>query len=157
MNTQTIQIAPVQKTLTVKASQARAFEVFTERVDAWWPRAHHLGATPPVKIIIEPRLGGRWYAKHEGGEETTNGHVLVWEPPSRVVFSWEISPQWKESPGVGSEVEIRFIAGGPNATRVELLHHKFEVMGEDGGKIMRAGVENGWTGILELFKKEVEA
>lgn len=156
MSSKTIQIVPVKKTLTVNASQARAFDVFTAGINAWWPRQHHIGATPPVKFVIEPRLGGRWYATHEGGEETTNGHVLVWEPPSRAVFSWEISAQWKESPGIGSEVEIRFIAEGPKTTRVELLHHKFEAMGEEDGTKMRNGVDGGWVGILDLFKQEVE-
>jgi uncharacterized protein YndB with AHSA1/START domain len=152
----TIQIAPVSKTLTVAASQAHAFEVFTNGIDRWWPKGHGIGTAPLVKSFIEPRKGGRWYTTHEDGTEAVVGHMLVWEPPSRIVFSWEINAQWKPDSTMGSEVEVRFIAEGPKTTRVELLHHKFETMGEEGGKSMRGSVDGGWTPILDLFKKEAE-
>jgi uncharacterized protein YndB with AHSA1/START domain len=110
-----------------------------------------------VKSFIEPRKGGRWYTTHEDGSECVVGHMLAWEPPSRIVFSWEINPQWKPDPTAGSEVEVRFIAEGPKTTRVELLHHKFETMGAEGGKAMRDGVDGGWVGIMDLFKKAAES
>ncbi len=157
MNTQTISIAPVKKTIVVKAPQARAFEVFTSGIDRWWPKAHHLGATPLVKSIIEPRLGGRWHSKHEDGSETVTGHMRVWEPPSRVIFTWEINAAWKPDSTVASEVEVRFIAEDANITRVELEHRNFESLGQEGGTAMRTGVDSGWPGILELFKTAAEA
>jgi uncharacterized protein YndB with AHSA1/START domain len=152
----TIQIAPVTKTLTVAASQAHAFDVFTNGLDRWWPKSHGIGSAPLVKSIIEPKLGGRWYSQHEDGTEAVVGHMKVWEPPSRIVFSWEINAQWKPDPKMGSEVEVRFIAEGPKTTRVELLHHKFETMGEAAGTSMRNSVENGWVPIMDLFKKAAE-
>jgi len=156
MNARTIAIAPVKKSLTVKTPQARAFDVFFNGIDRWWPREHHLGATPLVKSIIEPRLGGRWYSKHEDGSETVTGHMKVWEPPSRVIFSWEINAQWKPDSSVGSEVEVRFIAVDANTTRVELEHRNFESLGEEGGTKMRNNVDGGWPGILDLFKQAAE-
>jgi uncharacterized protein YndB with AHSA1/START domain len=155
---QTIQIAPVRKTITVNASQAHAFDVFVNGIDRWWPKSHSIGEGPPLKIIIEPHKGGRWYSSHENGSEAVNGHVLCWEPPGRLVLSWEISAQWKPDPRLRSEIELTFIAAGPKTTRVELLHHKFETMGEDDGKNMRGMVDSpgGWSGLLEAFRKEAE-
>ena len=71
-------------------------------------------------------------------------------------MSWDINSQWKPDTKVGSEVEVRFIAEGPNVTRVELEHRKFERMGPEGGASLRKDVDGGWPGMLENFKTEVE-
>lgn len=156
MTMQTIQIAPVQKTVVVNAAQAKAFDVFVNGIDRWWPKSHGIGSAPMVKSIIEPRQGGRWYSTHADGSEAISGHVQVWDPPHRVVFSWEISAQWKPDASVASEVEVRFIAETPDRTRVELDHRNFEALGKEGGEAMRGAVNGGWPGILDLFKAEAE-
>ena len=155
----TIEIAPVRKTLTVNVSQARAFEVFTAGIDRWWPKTHHTGSAPLKKSVIEPRAGGRWYTVHEDGSENVTGTIKVWDPPNRLVHSWDINAMWKPDATVASEVEVRFIAEGPARTRVELEHRNFEALGQEGGQRMRdaVGSEGGWTGILELFKTAAEA
>lgn len=157
--TRTITIAPVSKTITVNASQARAFDVFTNGLDRWWPKGHGIGASPLTKSIIEPRKGGRWYTTHEDGSEVTVGRMRVWDAPNRIVFSWEVGADWKSEPdaSLASEVEVRFIAEGPGTTRVELEHRDFERMGETGGAKMRGDVNGGWPGLLALFGKEAEA
>jgi uncharacterized protein YndB with AHSA1/START domain len=155
--TKTFSIAPVKKTLTVNAAQARAFDVFTNGIDRWWPAGHHLGNAPVKQQIIEPRVGGRWYTIHQDGSQTVTGIMRVWEPPHRIVFSWDINAQWKPDTTVGSEVEVRFVAEGPSQTRVELEHRKFESLGEEDGTRMRNGVDNGWPEILEFFKAQAEA
>lgn len=154
--TKTITIAPVKKTVTVEARQEKAFEVFTAGVDRWWPKEHHIGATPAVKETIEGWKGGKWRTLHEDGSETINGTMLIWDPPKRIVFSWEINGQWKPESNIAicSEVEVRFIAEAANRTRVELEHRNFERMPDiEGAKGMRDGVDNGWPGILDLYRK----
>jgi hypothetical protein len=90
-----ISIAPVRKTVVVHTTPAKAFEVFTARIDRWWPKSHGIGSTPVRESIIEPFVGGRWYTKCEDGTEVVVGHVRVWEPAERFVVSWEISADWK--------------------------------------------------------------
>ncbi len=153
----TITIAPLNKTITVRAPQAKAFKVFTDDLDRWWPKQHHLGEAALVKSVIEPRVGGRWLNTHADGRQTVTGHMRVWEPPSRIVFGWEIDPTWKPSTTVSSEVEVRFIAVDAQTTRVELEHRDFESMGQEGGELMRKGVDDGWPGILELFRQAAES
>ncbi|MFT3725355.1 MAG: SRPBCC family protein [Hyphomonadaceae bacterium] len=158
--TKTIAIAPVKKSLIVETDQAHAFEVFTAGLDRWWPKEHHIGESPVAKSIIEPRLGGRWYSLHQDGKEVTTGHMTVWDPPKRIVFTWEINGQWKpeSNPKFASEVEVRFIAEGPSRTRVELNHYNFERMPDvEGAKGMRNGVDNGWPGILEVYRKVAQS
>jgi uncharacterized protein YndB with AHSA1/START domain len=154
--TQMIAIAPVRKSVLVKAPQQKAFDVFTAGVDRWWPKTHGIGTSPLLQVVIEPYNGGRWFGKYGDGSEIPNGHVLVWEPPGRVVFSWEINSQWKADSSIASEVEIRFVAEGPASTRVELEHRKFEVLGKEDGEKMRSDVDGGWVGLLELFKNAAE-
>jgi len=156
--TKTVTIAPVNKVITVNAPQRRAFDVFTSQMDKWWPRTHHIGAAPFKHSAIEPRVGGRWYVEHEDGSTSVPGIVKVWDPPHRLVHSWDINAAWKHDTTVSSEVEVRFIAEGPNRTRVELEHRNFERMGEEGGRAMREAVnsDGGWNGILDMFRKVAE-
>ncbi|MDQ7248179.1 SRPBCC family protein [Dongia sedimenti] len=151
-----VTIAPVRKSIRVAAPQAHAFEVFTAGLDRWWPKSHHLGASAVKLLTIEPWIGGRWYELGEDGTETTVGHILVWEPPSRFVVTWEISSQWKSDPGRGSEVELRFVAEGEDNTLVELEHRLFERMGAEHGTVMHDAVDRGWPQILQLLKEEAE-
>ncbi len=153
---QVITIAPVRKTIRVNTSAARAFEVFTAGLDRWWPRDHGIGKKPMKAVVMETRLGGRWYELSEDGSRADVGRIVVWEPPQRFVMTWDINSQWKPDTTVGSEVEVRFIAEGANATRVELEHRKFEALGAQGGEKMRKDVDGGWPGMLERFKAHVE-
>jgi len=155
----TINIAPVRKSVLVQATPDEAFEVFTARLDRWWPKTHGIGRAPVRESIIEPFVGGRWYTKHEDGTEATVGHVLVWQPAERFVVSWEISAEWKPDPRpkFTSEVEVRFVPDSAACTRVELEHRHFERMGAEAGETMRNGVDGGWPSLLELFAKEASA
>jgi len=153
----TVVIAPVRKSIRVKANRAHAFDVFTAGLERWWPRTHPIGNPPMKMAVMEPRLGGRWYELSEDGSQADVGKVMVWEPPQRFVISWDLNSQWKPDTTVSSEVEVRFIAEGPNATLVELEHRKFERMGAEAGASMRKDVDGGWPRILEYFRQAAEA
>jgi uncharacterized protein YndB with AHSA1/START domain len=153
----TITIAPVRKSVVVKATPQRAFEVFTDGVDRWWPRTHGIGATSIRRSIIEPFVGGRWYTQHEDGSDLVVGHVQAWQPGERFVVSWEVSATWKPDAraAFASVVEVRFTAEADGSTRVDLEHRDFERMGEQDGNIMRTGVDGGWPGMLALYANAV--
>jgi uncharacterized protein YndB with AHSA1/START domain len=155
--TAAVKIAPVRKSIRVNASQAHAFEVFTAGLGRWWPLEHGIGKTPRKAVVMETRLGGRWYELAEDGSQTNVGKIIVWEPPKRFAMTWDINSQWKPDTTVGSEVEVRFIPDGANATRVELEHRKFEQMGAEAGESMRKDVDGGWPALLEKFKQHAEA
>jgi uncharacterized protein YndB with AHSA1/START domain len=151
-----VMIAPVRKSIRVNASPAHAFDVFTSGLGRWWPRDKGIGKMPMKAAVMEPRLGGRWYELAEDGTETNVGKIVVWEPPQRFVMTWDINSQWKPDTTIGSEVEVKFIPDGANATRVELEHRKFEQMGAEQGETMRNAVDGGWPGMLERFKNQAE-
>jgi hypothetical protein len=151
--TSAIRIAPVQKSIIVKASPEHAFDVFTAKIDRWWPKTHGIGASPIQQSLIEPFVGGRWYTRCEDGSDVVVGHVQVWQPGARLVVTWEVNAVWKPDARVSfaSEIEVRFIADANGATRVELEHRNFERMGAAAGETMRNAVDNGWPGLLQLF------
>jgi uncharacterized protein YndB with AHSA1/START domain len=146
--------ATARASVTVHAPIDRAFAVFTDGIDSWWPRAHTIGEAELEQMVLEPNVGGRAYGIGVDGSESDWGRVLAFDRPNRIVVSWDINLQWKQEPdpAKASEVEVRFTADGPDRTRVELEHRHFERHG-DGWEEMRDSVSspNGWTGMLQLF------
>ena len=83
--------APVRCAVTVPLSPDRAFALFTEGYNSWWPHQHHLGTAELAEAVLEPRIGGRYYERCVDGSECDWGKVLACDPPHRIVFSWQIN------------------------------------------------------------------
>ncbi len=145
-------IVPIRKQIVIDAAQAHVFSVFTDGIDKWWPREHHIGTSPLKEAIIEPKLGGRWYSISQDGSEVNIGKVLAWEPPRRVVLSWQINGEWKYDPNFMTEIEVVFTAEGPKKTRVDLEHrdlHRFGATAETMSGMFDS--PGGWTATLSSF------
>ena len=149
----------VRKSVVVHATLEQAFKVFTEGFDLWWPRGHHIGKGELEKAVVERRVGGRCYGREADGTECDWGHVLVWEPPNRLVLAWQINPQWQFEPDLAkaSEVDVHFLDQRNGTTRIDLEHRHFERHGA-GAEAMRTSVdaEGGWGSLLGLFKAAAE-
>jgi uncharacterized protein YndB with AHSA1/START domain len=143
----------VRKVMNVQAPPAVAWRVFTERMGTWWPLAvYKIGKTNAVDAIIEPRIGGRWYERGDDGSTCQWGSVLSWEPPSRLVLSWDIDANWQYDPDLKTEIEVRFIAEGRDATRVELEHRKLDRYGARRDEMRRIfDTEGDWGRLLAMF------
>jgi uncharacterized protein YndB with AHSA1/START domain len=144
----------VRQSVVVETSQERAFEVFTARLADWWPlETHVIGGKPVVAAVIEPRAGGRWYERSADGRESDWGRVLAWEPPSRLVLSWQISDDWQADPSIDTEIEVRFTAEDDRRTRVDLEHRGLEAFGARAQE-MRDTFESGggWPLLLGRFE-----
>ena len=156
-----VEEAVVRKEVRVNVPIHRAFSVFVEQMETWWPATHHISKTPFETIFVEPRVGGRWYERDGEGRLTDWGTVLAWDPPHRVTFSWHLGPghdqpDWKCDPDIAkaSEVEIRFTSEGPATTLVQLEHSKLERHGEGYEKLRDIFDGPGaWGHILGLYAK----
>jgi len=150
-------LEPVRKSLRVKTDVTRAFRVFTEEMDSWWPRSHHIGKSPMKCVVVEARPGGSIYTEQEDGTACPWGSVLQWEPPYRFVMAWQVSPMWQFEPDLAkcSEVEVRFTPADDGTTLVELEHRLLERHGA-GAENMRTQInaEGGWGGLLAAFGKK---
>ena len=153
MSTQ-ISEATVRTSIIVDAPIEKAFSVFTEGIGTWWPPEHHILQAELAEMVFEPRVGGHLYDRGVDGSECRWARVLAYEPPNRVVISWDINLQWQlESDAQRtSEVEVRFAAEGANRTRVELEHRNLDRHGE-GWEQMRdaVGSPDGWEIGLRRF------
>jgi uncharacterized protein YndB with AHSA1/START domain len=130
----------------VDAPIDRAFEVFTRGIGDWWNPDHHLLDSEIVSMTFEPRVGGHIVDRYVDGRECHWARVLAYEPPFRVVFSWDINLQWQpeSDPDRTSEVEVTFAALAADRTHVVLVHRNLDRHGE-GWESMRDGVASGWT------------
>jgi uncharacterized protein YndB with AHSA1/START domain len=149
-----VQAAVVRHHVVVEAPIARAFTVFTERFGDFKPPEHNLLTVPIAETVFEPRIGGHIYDRGVDGSQCRWARILAYDPPERVVFSWDISPQWQleTDPDNASEVEVRFIAETPQRTRVELEHRHIDRHGP-GWQAVSEGVdgEAGWPLYLHRY------
>jgi uncharacterized protein YndB with AHSA1/START domain len=152
----------VTTSVVVDVPQERAFRVFTDEMGTWWNPDHHLlpEGTTLKEMVFEPRVGGHIYDIASDGSECHWSRVLAYDPPDRVVFSWDINLQWGIETDLdkSSEVEVRFVAEAPDRTRVELEHRHLDRHGE-GWESMRAAVgsDDGWLSGLQLYAGTVAA
>ncbi|HEX3763478.1 MAG TPA: SRPBCC domain-containing protein [Kofleriaceae bacterium] len=142
----------VKKQIVVETSQQRAFRTFTDGIDRWWPREHHIGQSPLERMIVEPRVGGRWYSICKDGSEVDVGKVVAWEPPQRLVLTWQITAQWQYDPAFSTEIEVSFIAENPRRTRVELEHRQLERYAADAEAMKKTFEhDDAWAASLHAF------
>jgi uncharacterized protein YndB with AHSA1/START domain len=153
MSTQA-QAASVRTEVVVEAPLERAFRVFTEQFDRIKPREHNMLGVDIAETVFEPRVGGHIYDRGVDGSECRWARLLAYEPPERVVFSWDIGPTWQieSDPEKASEVEVRFIAETPERTRLELEHRNIDRHGENW-EGLRDGVASpgGWPLYLQRY------
>src|ERR1700682_828651 len=140
---------------TVAVPIEKAFRVFTESFGTWWPSEFHIRQAEMAPAILAPGEGGRWYERGVDGSECEWGRVLAWEPPHRLLVTWQINGDWQYDPDPkhASEIEVRFTAEGPDRTRVELEHRLLDRLVD--GQALRDGIGEGggWSSVLEQFAK----
>jgi uncharacterized protein YndB with AHSA1/START domain len=149
----------VQSSIVVDAPVERAFSVFTEDIGTWWPPEHHILQAELAEMVFELREGGHVYDRGVDGSECRWARVLVYEPPNRLVISWDISLQWQleSDPQRASEVEVRFVPDGPSRTRVELEHRHLDRHGESWEQMRDAvGSPDGWGQGLGRFAERLK-
>jgi uncharacterized protein YndB with AHSA1/START domain len=157
MSTQ-VQATSIRTQIVVAAPRERAFRVFVEDFDRIKPREHNMLGTEVAETVFEPRAGGHIYDRGVDGSECRWARVLTYEPPDRLVFSWDISPHWQleTDRDKTSEVEVRFVEEAPERTRVELEHRNLDRHG-DGWEGLREGVASpdGWPLYLQRYADQL--
>jgi uncharacterized protein YndB with AHSA1/START domain len=151
-----LSVPAIRGKVTVDVPIECAFDVFTNSFDSWWPREFHIGQPDIAEAIIEPRQGGRWYERGVDGSECDWGRVLAWEPPHRIVVTWQINGQWQfdPDPSRASEVEVLFAADGPERTTVEVTHQYIGRL--EGSRVLYEAISEGsgsWPSLLARFEK----
>ena len=158
MSTQTTGTT-VHAAIVVDAPLDRAFAVFTEDFGKFKPAEHNMLGVEIAETVFERRVGGHLFDRGVDGSECRWARVLAYEPPHRVVLSWDISPQWQveTDPAKTSEWEVRFVAETAERTRVAIEHRNLDRHGE-GWEAVRDGVghDQGWPLYLSRYAAVVE-
>jgi uncharacterized protein YndB with AHSA1/START domain len=142
----------IRREIVVDVPPERAFALFTAEMTSWWPPAHHIGSAPIAEVVIEPRAGGRWFTRHQDGTETSTGVVVAWEPPARLVITWQIGADWKFHADLVTTVELRFEPVGEGRTRVRLEHRDLHAFGADAAEMKKTFEDPGaWTATLAAY------
>lgn len=159
VETQRIAPAPIRKSIRVKASQDRAFELFTTGMGRWWLKGHSLLKSPQKDVVVEPRDGGRWFETGEDGSESEWGRVLAWSAPERVVLAWQLTADWTYDANFETTVEVRFVPDGDH-TVVEFEHRDLERFGPRAEEVRggyESGMDGGWTALLDKYREALGA
>jgi uncharacterized protein YndB with AHSA1/START domain len=144
----------IRAAIVVEAPIERAFRVFTEDFDRIKPREHNMLGVEIEETVFEPHAGGRIYDRGIDGSEFQWARVLAFEPPDRVVFSWDLNPRFEieRDPDKTSEVEVRFVAESEERTRVEVEHRNLDRHGPGWeGERDAVGSDGGWPLYLKRY------
>ena len=145
--------APIRRSVVVNADPATAFRIFTARMGAWWPKSHSVNPqTTQADVVVEPKVGGRWFERGADGSESPWGHVMSWDPPGRLLLGWQLDADWQFDPDRVTEVEVRFMPQADGTTLVELEHRNLERFGDRAEEVAAGiGSPQGWGGMLAAF------
>jgi uncharacterized protein YndB with AHSA1/START domain len=144
-------IAPVRRVVRTNASPPRAFEIFTAQMGRWWPRGQTVALQPHEDIVIEPRVGGRWFERDSQGRETQWGTVLAWEPPERLILAWQLDAERRYDASLVTEVEICFAPAPGGGTEVSLEHRNLDRFRKHAEHWATA-IGDGWSVMLSKFQ-----
>jgi uncharacterized protein YndB with AHSA1/START domain len=145
-------IEPIRLSFEVACPADRAFRVWTEQIDRWWPADHTVTGSDDLLVVLEPRPGGRIFERTPGGVEHDWGEVTVWEPPRRLAYLWHLRRDRADA----TEVEIRFVPQGDASTRVDIEHRGWEALGAEA-ETWRDRNRGGWATLLPWFVDAAEA
>lgn len=152
----TTRVEAIRKQITLECGQEHAFKIFTAGMGRWWPREHHIGKVEMKTAVVEQKVGGRVYEVGVDGSECDWGKVLVWEPPQRFTWTWQLTAQWQYDPNFVTTVEVKFIAEGPKRTLVQFEHRDLERFGDAAAEI-REMLDKGWLRTLEVYAKDAQS
>jgi uncharacterized protein YndB with AHSA1/START domain len=143
-------IEPLRIELDVECAPDHAFATWTADIARWWPAGHTMTGDPAA-VVIEPRIGGRIFERAHDGREVDWGEVTAWEPPERLAYLWHMRRDRADA----TDVEIRFVATGPESTRLEIVHTGWERLGAEA-QTWRDANQGGWSGLLPHFVAAAE-
>ena len=152
---QRIAPAAIRKTIEVRATVERAFDVFASRIGQWWHKEHSVTrGTTQADVVIEPHAGGRWYEVGADASEHPWGRVIAYERPQRLVLAWQLNREFTYDPDFETTVEVTF-EPRDGVTVVTFEHRDLERMGADAVEMLES-MDGGWGMLLDLYKAETE-
>ena len=143
---------PLRLSYEINCAPEHAFEVWTTRIAAWWPKGHSASGDPDTRVVLEPRPGGRIFERTSEGAEIDWGEITEWNPPHRLGYAWHITRDRSDA----TDVELTFVDLGDGTTRLDIVHSGWDRLGADGVAFRNANT-NGWDSLVPSFVAAAEA
>jgi len=147
-------------TRPVNAPVDRAFAVFVDELDRWWPRDYTWGKDKLKTVGIEAKMGGACFEEDADGSRAVWGTVLAFDRPSHIVLAWQITPDRSPEPNeaAASRVDVRFAPNEDGGTNVLVVHRDFFRHGEGWEKYReQMASKQGWPAIIDHYARAVES
>ena len=144
-------IEPLRLSYEIRCSPEHAFEVWTTRVSAWWPKGHSASGNPETLVVLEPREGGRIFERTPDGTEIDWGQITLWSPPRRLGYVWHIARDRSDA----TDVELTFVDLGDGTTRLDIVHAGWQRLGAEG-PVWREANTDGWSALIPSFVAAAE-
>jgi hypothetical protein len=139
-------IEPLRLSFEVGCPATHAFDVWTNKIARWWPADHTASGEDGLEVVLEARPGGRIFERTAAGTEIDWGEVMVWDPPTRLVYLWHLRRDRADA----TEVEITFVEQGASKTRIDIEHRGWERLGAQGQDWRDANM-GGWSTLLPHY------
>jgi hypothetical protein len=147
-----VTIEPLRLSFEIACPRDHAFEVWTTRMGAWWPKGHSTSGDPRTVVTLEPRLGGRIYERTSDDRRIDWGEITAWDPPRSLTYLWHIGREASQA----TVVELSFVDNGDETTRLDIVHSGWEQLGAEAVEYRNANT-NGWQTLLPSFVRAAEA
>jgi Activator of Hsp90 ATPase homolog 1-like protein len=105
----------IRKSVVLPLAPAAAFELFTRRIDEWWPADRRHFQNRPSQIFM--LRSGRFYERTRDGREVELGRVRAWDFPRQILLDFFVAT----GPENPTQVEITFSALD-GSTEVTVTH-----------------------------------
>jgi hypothetical protein len=123
-----------------------AFEVFTQKIDLWWPRGHRKHRDGALHLDL---ARGALIDRAPDGSKWTMAEITAFDPPVLLALDW-----FPGSPTAPTSVEVRFTAV---AERTEIVVTHRPLL--ETKSIWPQRVElftKGWEAVLPALKSFIE-
>jgi hypothetical protein len=145
-------IEPLRLSYELSCSADHAFDVWTTRIGAWWPKGHSTSGDPGAVAVLEPRTGGRVFERTTEGTEIDWGVITQWDPPRRLGYTWHIGRDATQA----TDVSLTFVDLGDGTSRLDIIQTGWEHLGAEG-PTWREANNNGWGALVPWFRAAAEA
>lgn len=133
---------PIRKTVDVPLHPEAAFDLFTSKMQDWWPgETHSISGSKgkrPKAIKVDKKKGGHIIETTADGEPARWATITRWEPGRTLGLSWYVGRTEEEA----TDILVVFTPID-TGTRVDLVHDGFDRLAETA-LAQRANYETGW-------------
>jgi hypothetical protein len=137
-------IVHIEAEIKLAGTPEAVFAALTTGLDGWWPHRARDGA----HIVYEPRVGGCYFEDWGEGAGLLYGHVVVFEPPRRVITML--------SGGYGASLVHKKIVEALEPAGDATLYKRALILSGEVSEEMEAMYRTGVAEVVDALKRHLD-